>query len=201
VINYSAAKNINQNSWSNSVCNSFLPNESANLICVIVNDSTQIPLLIKPQYRVDSSSSAPENIPVSEQNYYSVNVFEKEKTKQAYVDDTQAQRHLNKIYSLHTSDAEILGHAFEVIESAFARHDLLLVDTLLANFEPNRTKTIVSTGLLRATFRARTKLNSWKLCAAHVSECLNSRGENTKHILRGLIRADDSITITKTTLS
>ena len=108
--------------------------------------------------------------------------------------EAEVKKCLNKLYSLQASDAEVLGYIFELIENSFAKHDLLFVNTLLANFDPDRTKPIISTGLLRVTSRAKSKLSSWKSCAARIGEYLNSRGENTKHLLRGLIRTDDPIT-------
>lgn len=201
MLNYQRFDDINKKNSSTIGCNP----KSTKVVFVSVNGSTRIPLLVKPWYQDYSSSSTLENSHTFDRLEYlrtSNNVPEGQ-TNQSNVllFETEAQRSLNKLYSLHTSDAEVLGYTFELVENAFAKHDLLFVNALLANFDPDRTKPIVSTGLLRVTSRARSRLSSWKLCAARISEYLNRRGENTKHLLRGLIRADDPITISTTTLS
>jgi hypothetical protein len=206
MINYQYFGDQNQNNWSTINCNKLLENEFAGVICVTVNGSTKIPFLVKPKYLDDSSSSTLECSRAPDQPHYlrALNDVDEVQTNQPKIGsqlEIEAQRCLNKLYSLHASDAEILGYVFELIENAFAEHDLLFVNALLANFDPNRTKLIISTGLLRVTSRAKSKLSSWKLCAARVSEFLNRRGENTKRLLRGLIRADDPIIFSTTTLS
>jgi hypothetical protein len=205
MLNYQRFDDINKKNWSTIGCNAFLENEPTQVVFIAVNGSTRIPLLVKPGYQDDSSSSALEDSRAFDRSGYlrtSNNVHEGQTNlSNVLLFETEAQKCLNKLYSLHTPDAEVLGYTFELVENAFAKHDLLFVNALLANFDPARTKPIVSTGLLRATSRARSKLSSWKLCAARISEYLNRRGENTKHLLRGLIRADDPITISTTTLS
>jgi hypothetical protein len=203
MFNYQLIGDSSQNSRSATNCANFLKNESASVIYITLDDSTKISLLVKPSYQDDSSSSTLKSSYSSDQHYYLRILNNDEQTNRSNVTsiEAEAKRCLNKLYFLNASDAEALGYIFELIENAFAKHDLLFVNTLLANFDPNQTKLIVSTGLLRVTSRAKSKLSSWKLCAARISEYLNFRGENTKHLLRGLIRIDDPITISTTTLS
>jgi hypothetical protein len=114
---------------------------------------------------------------------------------------SEAQNFLNRLYGMKLSNAEILGFLFEEIERAFAKHDLIYVNAILEKFEPNKTKTIISTGLLRVTSRAKKQLSSWLLCASKICQHLDSYGENSKHLLRGLIKFDNAITISSTTIS
>lgn len=157
---------------------------------------------IKKPYHIDKSSST-----LFEQSSgssdYSYLIRNTEETAQVNIFsiNLQVQKCLNKLYTSNVSDAELLGYLFEEIEKAFAKHDLLFVDAILANFDPTRTKIIISTGLLRVTSRAKTKLNSWMPCAAHIDEYLESCGENSKRLLRGLIKFDNAITISSTTAS
>jgi|GEM_PF-3308790 hypothetical protein len=197
------------NSLTNTINNSsshinFL-NESHHLIYLKKDDGNLtkvIPFWIKTPYRIDDSSSTLEKSSVSS-DYHPL-IRNTEETKQIdihYSINLQAQNYLNNLYSLKVSDAELLGYLFEEIEKSFAKHDLLFVDAVLANFDPTRTKTIISTGLLRVTSRAKKKLNSWMPCAAHINNYLNSCGENSKRLLRGLIKFDNAITISSSTIS
>lgn len=168
-------------------------------IHLIVDDSTQTPFLIKLS-RLDGceNASTAQNLPP-----YNSSLINFSEENNAFHNplDLETKKCLNKLYSIRNSDAEALGFVFEIIESAFSKHELSFVNALLFNFDPSQTKPIVSTGLLRATSRAKLKLSSWKTCAAHVNEYLSSHGENTKHILRGIIRTDDPIILSTTTIS
>lgn len=167
--------------------------------CVIVDDSTKTPFLIKFS-RIEAFKNASTVQNQSLRNASLQSLSEKNSTSYNPL-DLEAKKCLSKLYSIQNSDAEALGFAFEIIESAFSKHELSFVNALLTNFDPNQTKPIISTGLLRSTSRAKAKLSSWKVCAARVNECLSSRGENTKHILRGIIRNDDPIILSTTTIS
>lgn len=167
--------------------------------CIIVDDSTQTPFLIKlSRLEGCENASTVQNQP--SRNPSLRNLSEENSTIHNPL-DLEAKKCLSKLYSIRNSDAEALGFAFEIIESAFSKHELSFVNALLANFDPNQTKPIISTGLLRSTSRAKAKLGSWKVCAARVNECLSLRGENTKHILRGIIRNDDPIILSTTAIS
>jgi hypothetical protein len=196
--NYQPVEIQNSNNFYNGL------NELPKAILVFVDDSTKIPFLVTTGHQSDHSSSTREfSNAHNKLGNWKLSTYEG-KTNLSNVSsvlENQAQNSLNKLYSMQLSDIQALDYLFELVESAFANHDLRFVDALLANFDPNRAKLIVSTGLLRATSRAKSKLNSWKLCAARVIEFLNARGENTTHLLRGLIQADDPIKFSSTSLS
>lgn len=112
----------------------------------------------------------------------------------------EAENCMSRLYLLN-DDAESLSYLFDIIEQSFANHDLLFVDALLSVFDPKKCKPILSTGLLRSTFRAKSSLTAWQFCASRVISYFNQKGENTQHLLRGLIRANDSITLSTTAIS
>lgn len=115
----------------------------------------------------------------------------------------EAERRMSQLYLLNKDDddAKSLSYLFDVIEQSFADHDLLFVDALLSTFDPKKCKPIISTGLLRSTFRAKSNLNAWRSCASRIISYLNQKGENTQHLLRGMIRANDGITLSTTSIS
>lgn len=107
---------------------------------------------------------------------------------------------LNQLYhlSLDASPVNALGFIFESIEKAFAVNNLLFINDVISNFDPNRTKQIIAIGLLRVTFRARCKIPGWNGCLTRVIGFLNSNTADTNRLLRGLLTKDDSIAYSRT---
>jgi hypothetical protein len=62
------------------------------------------------------------------------------------------------------------------------------LDKLLSSFDPTRAPSIVSTALLRGTFRGRSNLPSWKPCLEKVREHFKNIGLDHVGKLRGLDR-------------
>ena len=62
------------------------------------------------------------------------------------------------------------------------------LDNLLSSFDPTRAPSIVSTALLRGTFRGRSKLPSWKPCLEKVRVHFKNIGLDYVQKLRGLDR-------------
>ncbi len=178
------------------------------IVAVITKGSTEMPLFFKPTYAekilTRSTSKAIHSIE-KELKQWTLDLFNKEETEAidpANFINKEAKSHLNQIYSYDkSSDSKALSYMFNLIEEAFSKHDLLLVDALLSNIDLVRTRKIVFIGLLRGTYRARSKLKSWNSCALQISKFLDSNGENTKRLLRGLNQLNDSFTLTSTTMS
>ena len=93
---------------------------------------------------------------------------------------------LNKLYS-QDPGVERIRVLFQFIEEQFATQNLTDIDQLLQEFDPTLSVKIVNTGILRATCRAKKQLNNWVACRDKVRVLLDEQGENTSHVLRGLI--------------
>jgi len=81
--------------------------------------------------------------------------------------------------------------AFKVIcdslERSFATDSLTFASELLRQIEPSLAGRFVSTGLLRATSRAKNRLPTWNKCATETIEYLISGKEDWPRIMRGLL--------------
>ena len=102
--------------------------------------------------------------------------------------ETKVKETLQHVYaeSEENADAKALGFLFNEIEEAFEQKNIPFVDGLLAAFEPGRVKPLVSMGLLRGTFRARSLLKSWEPCLGKVEETLENNHEPVDKLLIGL---------------
>lgn len=83
-------------------------------------------------------------------------------------------------------DNQALKIAFDFIEGNFSEGDTQRVDEFLAIFQPERTKRIVSVGIVRSTFRARSVLKEWNNCLARVADILYENNQSPSKYLRGL---------------
>lgn len=169
--------------------------------------SIAFPLFIKQKFE-GTASSCPYDIDISLElkKVWTSYQADKEQLDVATIPSSikeEAVNCLNNIYSLnnHNDDAKSLSYLFKAIEEALARHDLLYIDALLSAYDPEKCKPIISTGLLRSTFRAKSNLTAWQLCISRIIKYFDQHNENTKHLLRGLMRANDRITVSTTTLS
>jgi hypothetical protein len=73
------------------------------------------------------------------------------------------------------------------IEALFVKGKKGIVDEILRHLDPVRAERFLSTGVLRATYRARCELPAWDDCSKRVFDYLEERSEDTKRIMRGLI--------------
>lgn len=103
-----------------------------------------------------------------------------------------SQRIWEAIYSDLDSGQEdaALGHLFEEIERAFSRQDLTFVDSILSDVNTTKANAFVLEGLLRGTYRARSKLRSWSDCLIRVVKQFESDRADASELLRGLIPRD-----------
>jgi hypothetical protein len=100
--------------------------------------------------------------------------------------NTNAQMYLNVLYTTKDTKAA-LGYIFNVIENAFHDQNLTLINTILAKFNPKQANTVIATGLIRATCKAKKQLSSWTPCLQAIKKELINRNENVNYLLRGLI--------------
>lgn len=84
-------------------------------------------------------------------------------------------------------DVELLSNIFYAIETWFEQRNLEYVDEVLEEFEPSLFNPIISTGLLRCTSRAKNLLRYWNKCRDLVQADLETRGLDSKHLMRGLL--------------
>lgn len=109
----------------------------------------------------------------------------------------EANAFLNQLYiesGSEKSDAVVLSIAFEKIEKALADGNVLFVNELLAEIRASRLRQVVLIGILRATFRVRSRLSSWNACVTNTWDFLETHDKNPKHLLRGLHSTNDPTT-------
>jgi hypothetical protein len=80
-----------------------------------------------------------------------------------------------------------VDRCFEVIEIAFARRDLPLVNELLDGADPAVLDSRVTVGMLRATSRAKDRLPAWPSLLLRERRRLKCIGRDEKRMLRGLL--------------
>lgn len=98
------------------------------------------------------------------------------------------QSALTQVYvkSGEGAETEALKITFDFIESHLAQGDTEKIDEFLATFEPKRVKRIISVGVVRSTFRARSVLKEWNDCLVRVAVILNENNQSPSKYLRGL---------------
>lgn len=106
---------------------------------------------------------------------------------------------LQNIYvkSAEGKEGEALKYLYSVIERAFSSGNTELVDEILESFDPDRVGRMVSVGLVRATFRARSELKHWQSCLASVAYYLTQNDQSPSHILRGLFKVNGRTLLAK----
>ena len=88
---------------------------------------------------------------------------------------------------LNGAKAEAFRFLSSSIEALFVKGKQNTVDEILRQLDPVRAERFLSTGVLRATYRARNELPAWHACSKRVFDYLQEQSEDTKRIMRGLL--------------
>lgn len=78
-----------------------------------------------------------------------------------------------------------MAYTFDVM----AEGETLLLDAIFQHAEPSRLGILISTGMLRSTWRIAKHLPSWGLFRDRTKDWLISTGEDWEHIMRGMFNS------------
>ena len=89
-----------------------------------------------------------------------------------------------------TDDTELYGRAltyiFSILETKMDEHKYAYIEDLFSQYEIGEYSVIVSTGILRCTYRCRKKIANWYPLRDLIKLNLDQRYEDTATKMRGL---------------